>query len=62
MGTMYKHKDRTPTIELTSGIKAHNEAAMQGLGNVRKVLKKPCNAEALLKAAGDVLGEEKPVP
>ena len=57
MGAMYKHKDRTPTIVFTSGIKPHNEAALQGLGNVWRVLKKPCNAETLLRAVGDVFRE-----
>ena len=58
MGSMFKRKDRTPTIVLTSKIESHQEAALQGLGNVKKTLKKPSNAEALLKAVMDVLDGE----
>ena len=61
MGAMYKHRDRTPTIVFTSKVEPHHEAALQGLGNVKMTLKKPCKAEALLKAVGDVIREETPV-
>ena len=52
--SMFQRKDKTPVIVFTSKLQAHEEAALQGLANVRAFLQKPCNEEMLLEMIGRV--------
>lgn len=56
IGSMYRDKNRTPTIMLSSRLEEHYEAAVQGFGIVREVLRKPCTGEKLKDTLERVLG------
>ena len=47
-GSMFRRKDRTPTIIFTSKIEVAQEACMRGLANVTDTLKKPCSMDRIL--------------
>ena len=55
--SMYHRRDKTPVIVFASKVQAHEEAALQGLANVREFLKKPCSVEILLETVGRVVNE-----
>ena len=47
--SMFQRKDKTPVIVFSSKVQMHEEAAIQGLANVREFLKKPCSEKTLLE-------------
>lgn len=56
--SMYKRKDRTPTIVFSAKLEAHYEAAVQGFGIVREVLKKPCSPAKLVETVDRFSAQE----
>lgn len=56
--SMFQRRDKTPVIVFTSRVQEHEEAALQGLANVREFLKKPCSGENLLEAVGRVIAKK----
>lgn len=55
VGDMFKRRDKTPVVVLSSNLDPHYEAAVQGFGITREVLRKPCAPEMLLQTMERVL-------
>ena len=55
INAMYKRKDRTPAIVVSSKMDKYYEAAVQGFGIVREILRKPCTAQRLVETVNRVL-------
>ena len=58
VSSMYKRGDKTPVIVFTSVITPIQESGMNGLANVRGVIKKPCSVDTLLRTVEDAVRQE----